>query len=119
MRSTPARTATGRAAGARSLGRVIGGVDWGYTNPTGGGVFALDGDGGAWQMDEYYQRRAGLEETLLPALLDLTRRYGVETWYCGPDEPEHIDALAAALAREGLASRAQRRITACVRASRR
>jgi hypothetical protein len=88
--------------------RVIGGVDWGYTNPSAAVVFALDGDGGAWQVDEFYQRRAGLEETLLPALLDLTRRYGVETWYCGPDEPEHIDALAAALAREGLASRAQR-----------
>src|SRR5690348_9349568 len=88
--------------------RVIGGVDWGYTNPSAAVVFALDGDGGVWQVDEFYQRRAGLEETLLPALLDLTRRYGVETWYCGPDEPEHIDALAAALAREGLASRAQR-----------
>ncbi len=88
--------------------RVIGGVDWGYTNPSAALVFALDGDGGVWQLDEFYQRRAGLEETLLPALLDLTRRYGVETWYCGPDEPEHIDALSAALAREGLASRAQR-----------
>jgi len=88
--------------------RVIGGVDWGYTNPSAAVVFALDGDGGVWQVDEFYQRRAGLEETLLPALLELTRRYGVETWYCGPDEPEHIDALAAALAREGLASRAQR-----------
>jgi len=88
--------------------RVIGGVDWGYTNPSAALVFALDGDGGAWQVDEFYQRRAGLEETLLPALLGLTRRYGVETWYCGPDEPEHIDALAAALTREGLAARAQR-----------
>ncbi len=87
---------------------VIGGVDCGYTNPSAAAIFALDGDGGVWQVDEFYQRRAGLEETLLPVLLDLTRRYGVETWYCGPDEPEHIDALAAALAREGLASRAQR-----------
>ncbi len=54
--------------------RVIGGVDWGYTNPSAALVFALDGDGGVWQVDEFYQRRAGLEETLLPALLDLTRR---------------------------------------------
>ena len=88
--------------------RVIGGVDWGYTNPSAALVFALDGDCGVWQVDEFYQRRAGLEETLLPALLDLTRRYDVETWYCGPDEPEHIAALSAALAREGLAARAQR-----------
>ncbi|HET8908032.1 MAG TPA: terminase family protein [Ktedonobacterales bacterium] len=88
--------------------RVIGGVDWGYTNPAAAAVFALDGDGSAWQVDEFYQRRAGLQVVLLPALVALTRRYGVETWYCGPDEPEHIDALAAALVREGLASRAQR-----------
>jgi phage terminase large subunit-like protein len=88
--------------------RVIGGVDWGYTNPAAAVVFALDGDGSAWQVGEFYQRRAGLQEALLPALVALTRRYGVETWFCGPDEPEHIDALAAALAREGLASRAQR-----------
>jgi len=60
------------------------------------------------QIDEFYQRRASLEETVLPALLDLTRRYGVQTWYCGPDEPEHIVALAAALAREGLPTRALR-----------
>lgn len=92
----------------KAWSRVIGGVDWGYTNPAAGLVFGLDGDDRAWQLDEFYQRRAGLEETLLPALLDLTRRYGVATWYCGPDEPEHIDALNAALAHEGLKARAVR-----------
>nr|MBF6592029.1 hypothetical protein [Ktedonobacterales bacterium] len=86
--------------------RVIGGVDWGYTNPAAALVFGLDGDGRAWQLDEWYQRRAALEETLLPALVALTRRYGVATWYCGPDEPEHIVALGAALAHEGLRARA-------------
>ena len=93
---------------AMEWARVIGGVDWGYTNPAVALVFGLDGDGRAWQLDEFYQRRAALEETLLPALLDLTRRYGVAEWYCGPDEPEHIAALAAALAREGLPARALR-----------
>jgi hypothetical protein len=58
---------------------VVGGVDWGYTNPAAAVVFALDGDARVWQLDECYQRRAGLQETLLPALLALTRRYGVET----------------------------------------
>ena len=86
---------------------VIGGVDWGYTNPAAAVLFGLDGDERAWQLDEFYQRRAGLEETLLPALLDLTRRYDVRRWYCGPDEPEHIVALNAALVREGLAASAQ------------
>jgi hypothetical protein len=81
---------------------VIGGVDWGFTNPAVGLVFARDGDGRWWQLEEFYQRRAPLEEVLLPALLDLTRRHGVSRWYCGPDQPEHIAALAAALARERL-----------------
>jgi len=88
--------------------RVIGGVDWGYTNPSAGVVFGVDGDGRAWQLDEFYQRRAGLEATVIPALLDLTLRYGVQAWYCGPDEPEHIEALAAALARAGLPAQALR-----------
>ena len=87
---------------------VVGGVDWGYTNPAAAVVFGLDGDGRAWQLAEFYQRRAALEETLLPAILDLTRRYGVRRWLCGPDEPEHIEALAAALAHNGLPCRAQR-----------
>jgi hypothetical protein len=87
--------------------RVIGGIDWGYTNPAAALVFGLDGDRRAWQLAEFYQRRAGLTETLLPAILELTRGYGVQTWYCGPDEPEHIAAVNAALAREGLSGRAR------------
>jgi len=86
--------------------QVIGGVDWGYANPAVGLVFGIDDDGRAWQLAEWYQRRAALETVILPALLDLTRRYGVSAWYCGPDEPEHIAALAAALARERLPARA-------------
>ncbi len=87
---------------------VIGGIDWGYANPAAVVVFGLDGDGRAWQLDEFYQRRAPLESVLLPAILDLTRRHAVRHWYCGPDEPEHIAALSAALARAGLPARALR-----------
>jgi terminase large subunit-like protein len=86
--------------------RVVGGIDWGYTNPAVGVVVGLDGDGRAWQLDEFYMRRAALHETLLPALAELTRRHGVSVWYCGPDEPEHIVALNALLAEEGLHARA-------------
>lgn len=85
--------------------RVIGGVDWGYTHPTAALVFGVDGDQRFWQLDEFYQRRASLEETVLPALVDLTRRWSVAEWYCGPDEPEHIVALRLALARAGLRAR--------------
>jgi hypothetical protein len=95
---------------AASWRSVIGGVDWGYTNPTAAVVFGLDGDGRAHQLDEWYQRRAPLDAVVLPALCDLTRRHGVSVWHCGPDEPEHIAALQAALQaaliREGLPCRA-------------
>ncbi|HEX9058520.1 MAG TPA: phage terminase large subunit [Ktedonobacterales bacterium] len=94
------------ASGA-TFARVIGGVDWGYTNPAAALVFGLDGDRRAWQLAEFYQRRAGLGDVLLPAILELTRTHHVEVWYCGPDEPEHIDALNAALAREGLPCQAR------------
>lgn len=97
-----------RPGGETGWARVIGGVDWGYTHPTAGLVFGLDGDGRYWQLDEFYKRRASLEETVLPALVELTRRWGVAEWFCGPDEPEHIAALTAALARAGLTARVTR-----------
>jgi hypothetical protein len=86
---------------------VIGGVDWGYTNPTAAVVFGLDGERRAWQVTEWVQRRASLGETVLPALVSLTRTHGVTTWWCGPDEPEHIAALNTALALAGLPCRAR------------
>ncbi|HST87259.1 MAG TPA: phage terminase large subunit [Ktedonobacterales bacterium] len=84
---------------------VIGGVDWGYTHPSAALVFGVDGDGRAWQLAEYYQRRAPLDAEVIPAILDLTRRYGVRTWYGGPDEPEHLAALRTALLRAELPCR--------------
>ena len=105
LRAAPPETA---------FGRVVGGIDWGYHNPVAAVVFGLDGDGRAWQRDEYYQARIGLDDVVIPALLDLTRRYGVAVWHCGPDEPEHIEKLDAALAREGLACRADRANNAVV-----
>jgi hypothetical protein len=82
-------------------------VDWGYTNPSAAVVVGLDGDRRAWQLAEFYQQRASLTDTLLPAILDLTRRYQVRVWYCGPDEPEHILALDTALQCAGLPCRAR------------
>jgi hypothetical protein len=90
----------------KTFSRVIGGVDWGYTNPTATVIFGIDGDERAWQLDEHYQRRAPLDAAVIPALLDLTRRYNVRVWRCGPDEPEHIRALDHALAEAKLPCRA-------------
>jgi phage terminase large subunit-like protein len=87
--------------------RVIGGLDWGYTNPTAALVFGLDGDGRAWQLAEFYRRRASLEADVLPALLALTRRQGVAVWYADPSQPAYLAALNAALAHAGIAGRAR------------
>lgn len=104
----PPPASAGGVGEASSFADVVGGVDWGYTNPAAAVVFGIDGDGRAWQLDEFYRRRAALDDTLLPALVDLTRRYAVRRWYCGPDEPEHITALAAAFARARLPALALR-----------
>jgi hypothetical protein len=72
-------------------------VGWGYTNPTAAVVFGLNGDDRSWQLDEFYQRRAPLDAVVLPAPVELTHRYRLTCWNCGPDEPEHIGALRDAL----------------------
>lgn len=84
---------------------MIGGIDWGYTNPAALVVFGLDGDKRAWQLDEFYQRRASLEDVILPALVKLTRQYGVQRWYADAADPEAIDRANNTLAREGLQCR--------------
>jgi len=91
----------------KTFSQVVGGVDWGYTNPAVALVFGLDGDQRAWQLAEFYQRRASLDETVIPAIVEFTRAYGVTDWYCGPDEPEHIDQLNRALDGAMLDSRAR------------
>ena len=89
----------------KQYGQVIGGIDWGFTNPCVLVPFGIDGDGRAWQLDEFYQRRVSLHETVLPTLVEMTRTYGVTRWYAGPDEPEHIQDANKALAAAGLSCR--------------
>lgn len=91
-------------AGKSWAGGVIGGIDWGYTNPSVLLPFGLDGDGRAWQLAEFYARRASLHETVLPTLCEMTREYGVSVWYAGPDEPEHIADANKALSAAGLSA---------------
>ena len=72
--------------------RVVGAVDWGYTNPAVALVFGVDSDLRVWLIAEYYQRQVRLED-FLGEILDMTAKYGVSQWWCDPAEPEHIDAL--------------------------
>ncbi len=87
--------------------QVIGGIDWGFTNPAVVLPFGIDGDERAWQLDEFYQRRAPLHETLIPKVIEFTRQYGVQVWYCGPDEPEHIEDLNTAFSKEQVPCKAE------------
>jgi hypothetical protein len=92
----------------------IGGVDWGRTNPAVALPCYVGDDGRAYVLDEYYQRDAGFlggaasvgDGGLSKAVADFTREYGIETWYCGPDEPEHIASLNALFGRLSLKARA-------------
>ena len=85
--------------------RVVGGIDWGYTNPAAALVFGLDGDRRAWQLAEVYQRRASLDEVVVPVVVELTKRYGVVVWHADAEDPEAIAAVNAALAHEGMQTR--------------
>jgi phage terminase large subunit len=91
----------------RSFNRVIGGIDWGYTNPAVALVVGLDADRRAWVVDEFHQRRASLEETIIPQIVELTRTHNVAVWYADNEDPEAIDRLNAALGRAGLQCRAR------------
>lgn len=86
-----------RDANGREFAQVIGGIDWGFTNPCVLLPFGVDGDKRAWQLDEFYARRASLHDAVLPRLVEMSKRYGVTTWYAGPDEPEHIQDAQKAL----------------------
>jgi phage terminase large subunit-like protein len=95
-------------AGQRATlpGRIVGGVDWGYTNPAVALVGGIDGDDRLWLLDEWAKRRASLEGEIIPAILGLTRQYGARLWYCDAEDPEAIARLDAALVSANLACRA-------------
>lgn len=84
--------------------RTIGGIDWGYKNPSVLLPIALDGDDRAYVLDEFYASRKTIDDICEKAIA-MTRRYGVEVWYAGPDEPEHIETLRYRLQRDGLSCR--------------
>lgn len=92
----------------------IGGVDWGFKNPAVALPLYIDHDDRAFVVDEYYQRGVGLtgasqtvgEDGLSKAILDFTKQYSIDLWYCGPDEPEHILALNAMFGKHGMKAKA-------------
>ena len=69
------------------LERYIVGVDWGYTNPAVMLTVGFDGDGRAYVMDEYYERRKTVDDMVVEAR---ALEHEIERFYADPSEPEHI-----------------------------
>lgn len=73
--------------------QVLGGVDWGFTNPAVCNVYLVDRDERVYQVYEFYQRRTSRERVFLPTIVDTAKQYEVETMYCDPAEPQSISDL--------------------------
>lgn len=69
--------------------KYVGGVDWGYTNPSVLLVVGIDGDGRVYVLEEFYERRV-LVESLIKRAQEYRKKYKIETWHADPSRPEHI-----------------------------
>lgn len=76
-----------------SFNSVFGGLDFGFIDPTAAVVFGRWGDQRLWQLDEYYKSKANFETEIMPAIFDLTKKYGVAVWWCDSARPDLIDML--------------------------
>lgn len=74
---------------------VVGGVDWGWTNPGVLLVGGLDAEGVLWIVEEVYESERTVEWWIDRAR-ELTDKWGVLTWYCDPSEPANIQAFKRA-----------------------
>lgn len=71
---------------------VIGGADWGWTNPSCLLAIGIDGDDRAWVLDEYYKSQASLEE-IAQVALEMQKNWNVSTFYCDRSSPRNISML--------------------------
>ncbi len=73
----------------------VGGIDWGYTNPTVVLIAGVDSDDSIHVHYEFYRSHVTLD-ALIPELRQVTAKFGVERYWCDPSEPDHIRALQQA-----------------------
>lgn len=84
----------------RTAVEVIGGGDEGFVNPQVYLVIAIDDDGGAHIIDEFYERKVR-NSVAAKASKQLTDAHGVEVWYLDPSAA----ALRGDMEEEGLTVR--------------
>lgn len=68
---------------------VLGGVDWGFTNPGVLHVYLVDNDGRMYLFREVYRTKRTIDWWIIEAR-KLQDMWGVERWICDPAEPAYI-----------------------------
>lgn len=77
----------------------IAGVDWGYTHNGGFVIIGITNDDEVHVLEENTQSRIPVvssdenQDTWVKRSLEAQERWGIELFYCGVDEPEHIAAF--------------------------
>lgn len=74
---------------------IVYGIDFGWTNPSAIIAIALDGDGRAFVIDEFYQSRIS-EQGLQSECIRLKEKWGDGTFWCDPSRPDTISSLNVA-----------------------
>lgn len=81
--------------------RIVGGIDWGWTEPFVFKVRAITPDGRHWGILEFY--RSGLTiPDIADALCRIVVPYGVTQIYAGPDQPASIEELNRRFRSQGI-----------------
>ncbi len=70
--------------------RVLGGVDWGISNPGAEEVVGITEAGHVWVFDEVYERSELVEDYWVPEGLKLQARHRFNEWVCDPAEPDNL-----------------------------
>jgi len=83
--------------------KIVYGVDFGWTNQSAIVAVAFDGDGRAFVLDEFYERRMSPQALVNECLL-MQSKYGQGTFWCDASRPDNI----AVMSREGLDARANK-----------
>lgn len=75
--------------------RVVGGIDWGFTNAGVLQVWAIDGDGRAYMVHEIYRTGMLIDWWIEQAKI-VRAHFKVEVFYADPSEPAYIKAMRRA-----------------------
>jgi hypothetical protein len=70
--------------------RILGGVDWGISNPGAELIVGITQGGHIWAFDEVYQRSELVEDFWVPNGLRLQAEHQFSEWVCDPAEPDNL-----------------------------